>query len=574
MNKIKNSLFMKLVLLLTFVIIVPSVISNIIAYRQNYYLIRRQIMDWNSNMLEIGMEQTTEYMREVEQATLGIFYRADVIRILNKKTAFTDMERYVLRNFTKNVSDSMPGIYRVVMKCQNYELVDETYVADQTARSRISKYRYEEPNGEYFQVGQDESGRPACLIYNSDIENVPAFDNIVNIRIFADLKVLDTMTETLNGQYEDSVVMVYLGDLEEELAYSSQPFGQLDCDRDELWREKVAKGSIDGRKGIFFLKEGNYKDTPISLIKFVDNRWFQEPAQKVVYSAMIMQICLLLVSVVFLFLVFNIFISPVRRMLDDMKAVEEKPEFAYTAGTQRKDELGVLETQYAGMMHSLDELVNKNYRNELEMTKSRFKMLQAQINPHFLYNMLQYISTTALRNHCPEVSEQLTSLGELFQYTCAVDEESVELRRELHHLENYMSLQEGRFGGRLHFMLRCPQELEHIMIPRMILQPLVENSIKHGIDKKDGVGNIMVSVLEREGSCRIRVTDNGSGMTQEQINGLKKAYQEYGFTANTNQGIGFLNVLQRCKLFYGDAFTWEVHSIPDVETTVELVMTV
>ena len=224
------------------------------------------------------------------------------------------------------------------------------------------------------------------------------------------------------------------------------------------------------------------------------------------------------------------------------------------------------------MMKSLDDLINKNYRNQLEATKSRFKMLQAQINPHFLYNMLQYISNTARKGNCSAVSEQLTQLGELFQYTCNADEDIVQLRKELHHLENYMSLQGGRFGGRLHFMIRCPEELGNILIPKMILQPLVENSMKHGIDKRDGTGNIMVSILEKDEKYYIRVIDNGIGMTKQQIQALRKAYEGYEFTADAEHGIGFLNVLQRCQIYYGKYFTWEIRSIPEVETTVEFVI--
>lgn len=569
MLKIKNSLFMKLILLLIFVIVVPSAVSNIIAYRQNYNMIKQQIIDWNSGMLEIGMEQALQYVREIEQAPLHLFSKADVIRILNKQTRFTDMERYVIRKYEQSVSERGTGIFRVTMLCQNKEVIDGIYVDDQTSRNRIAGYRYEENNGETFQVGKDEKGNPVCLIYNVDIPNVPAFDTIASMRIFSDLKAFDNMSKTLCGQYEDSVTMVCMGDNGEDLIYTSSPFQRAIYDRKLLFEEGIAKGTLDERDGIFFLKTDDYKGKKVHLAKFVDSHWFEEPAKRALYGAMVMQCCLLVVSMIFLILVFNMFISPVRRMLKDMKEVEQKAEFVYKADTRRKDELGILEKQYAGMMRSLNDLINKNYRNQLEVTKSRFKMLQAQINPHFLYNMLQYISNTARKSSCLAVSEQLTQLGELFQYTCNADEDVVELRKELHHLENYMSLQGGRFGGRLHFMIRCPEELGSIYIPKMILQPLVENSIKHGIDKRDGTGNIMVSILDRNEKYYIRVIDNGIGMTQQQIETLRKAYESYEFTANAEHGIGFLNVLQRCQIYYGDRFLWEIRSIPKVETTVE-----
>lgn len=571
MDKIKNSLFMKLIVLLMLIIILPSIVSNVIAYRQNYDMIQQQIIDWNESMMRIGMEETIDFIREIEQAPMNLFESPDVVRILNSEDKFTDVERYMIRKYGKAVSDRASAIFRVVMYCKNGEIIDGIYAGAQK-RMQIGEYRYSEQNENTFQVGRDESGNPGFLIYNMDIQNVPAYDTAVSMRIYADLKELQDVTKTLCGQYEDNVVMVCLGENGEELIYTSGFFKEADYAEEELLEKSYTKGTLDGAKGMFFLKRDFYKGTEIRLIMFVNNHWFADPAKRVVIGATAVQVCLMAVSVVFLFFVFNLFISPVKRILDNMRAVRQKPEFAYKSESNRKDELGILENQYAEMMTSLDELINKNYRYQLEVTKSRFHMLQAQINPHFLYNMLQYISTTALKNHCPEVSKQLTQLGELFQYTMNTGEDVVTLKRELSHIENYIELQEGRFSGRLHFMIHCPEKTGNLMIPKMILQPLVENSIKHGINKKDGTGNIMISIIEKPDKYQIRIIDNGIGMSRERIQELKEAYKNYEFTAATDHGIGLLNVLQRCSIYYEERFSWDIKSISGVETTIEFMI--
>lgn len=571
MVKVKNSLLMKLILLVMLIIILPGIVSNVIAYRQNYHMIQQQIIEWNESMMQIGMDETIDYIRRIEQAPMNLFENPDVVRILNHKTEFTDMERYVIRKYGETVSDRASAVFRVVINCKNGDVVDGVYGSDQR-RMQVRHYQYPERDNSTFQIGKDEEGNPAFLIYNADIQNVPAYDTIVSMRICADLEELENMSETLCGQYEDSVVMVSLGEGGKNLVYASEIFQETDFEEKELLEKHYVKGKLDGEEGMFFLKKSFYKGTEIRLIMFVDDHWFADPARRVVFGAAAVQALLLAVSVIFLFLVFNMFISPVKRMLNNMKAVEQKPEFIYQYETNRKDELGILENQYAEMIKSLDDLINKNYRYQLEVTKSRFKMLQAQINPHFLYNMLQYISTTALKNHCPEVSRQLTQLGELFQYTMNTGEDIITLERELHHLENYIALQEGRFAGRLHFIIRCPEEAYGLMIPKMILQPLVENSIKHGTDKKDGMGNIMISIIDKSGKYWIRVIDNGIGMSTEQIQGFKETYNNYEFTANTEHGIGLLNVLQKCSIYYKERFEWEIRSIPGVETTIELMI--
>lgn len=571
MDKIKNSLFMKLIVLLMLIIILPSIVSNVIAYRQNYHTIQQQIIDWNESMMKMGMEETIGYFREIEQAPMNLFEKPDVVRILNQKTEFTDMERYIVRQYGKAVSDEVSAIFQVVINCKNGEIINGIYAEDQR-RMQISHYQYPEYNRDTFQVGTDEDGNPAFLIYNVDIQNVPAYDTLASMQICADLEKLQNMSKTLCGQYEDSVVLISLGENEKNLAYVSRDIQTADYEENELLEKNYVKGKLDGAEGMFFLKRDFYKGTEIRLLMFVDNHWFTDPARRVVAGAIAVQVFLLAVSSVFLFLVFNLFISPVKRMLNNMKAVEQKPEFIYQFETNRKDELGILEKQYAEMIRGLDELINKNYRYQLEVTKSRFKMLQAQINPHFLYNMLQYISTTALKNHCQEVSKQLTQLGELFQYTMNTGEDVVTLKRELMHLENYIALQEGRFSGRLHFMVHCPETMGGLLIPKMILQPLVENSIKHGIDKKDGTGSIMISIMEKPDKYQIRVIDNGIGMSKEQIQKLKEAYKDYEANAAADHGIGLLNVLQRCSIYFEERFSWEMKSIPEVETTVELII--
>lgn len=159
MDKIKNSLFMKLIVLLMLIIILPSVVSNVIAYRQNYYMIQQQIIDWNERIMGIGMEEIIDFIREIEQAPMNLFESPDVVRILNQKTKFTDVERYMVRKYGKAVSDRASAIFRVVMYCKNGEIIDGVY-ADAQKRIQIGDYQYSEQNEDTFQVGRDESGNP------------------------------------------------------------------------------------------------------------------------------------------------------------------------------------------------------------------------------------------------------------------------------------------------------------------------------------------------------------------------------------------------------------------------------
>lgn len=569
MVKFRNSLLMKVILLVMIVVILPSIVSNVIAYRQNYAMVEQQIVDWNKSMMGIGMEETVEYFGKIEQAPTLLFEDIDLIRLFGREDAYTEMERYKVKSFGQTIYEQNHNIFRIAMRCRNGETIDEIYTEK---AFELKKYdQYKATDNDAIQSIRDDDDHPAGIIYHTTLENVPSYDPVVDLQIYVAIDDLSQMARRICGEYQDHIVMLYLGETEEQLIFSSQPYKEAVYDAEVLSRRNYVKGTLDGEDGMFFLKSQVYKGSHVRLVKFVQNHYFRDSADKVVGSAVLVQTCLLILAVAFLLLMFNLFISPVRRMVSNMSSVDQNTTFEYKVKTRRKDELGVLEDQYQGLIKRLDELINKNYRSQLEATKSQFRMLQSQINPHFLYNMLQYISTTALKNQCPEVSGQLTQLGELFRYTMNNADEMVSLRQELDHIENYITLQEGRFGGRLHFAVSCPETVKETRVPKMILQPLVENSIKHGIDKVNGSGHIMISIIEREGGCCIRVIDNGIGMSHSQISRIEESYKSYETAAHAQQGIGLLNVLLRCKIYSDGKFRWTLKSIPEVETIVELI---
>src|SRR5690606_37301992 len=115
---------------------------------------------------------------------------------------------------------------------------------------------------------------------------------------------------------------------------------------------------------------------------------------------------------------------------------------------------------------------------------------QAQINPHFLYNTLQSIGTMALRHGVPEVRDKLAELGAIMRYSMDIKSETVQLKKEIEHIEQYLSLQIGRFKNKLSYTLTCPPEAMCIEVPKMILQPLVENSIVQGLERGTGTGTL------------------------------------------------------------------------------------
>lgn len=194
------------------------------------------------------------------------------------------------------------------------------------------------------------------------------------------------------------------------------------------------------------------------------------------------------------------------------------------------DEIAVLDQQFNRMLGKLDQLIKTSYVQKLENKEAQLKNLQLQINPHFLYNTLETISSIAAVKQVFVVCDICGKLGEIFRYSLGKDYgEMVPLEQEMKHIKNYMFIQEIRHGNRLQVFYNIDVDAAHVYIPRFILQPIVENAISHGLGNLTSVGTLEISAFEKNDRLYIQIEDDGEGMDQEKSCRDRPVYQ-YGKT--------------------------------------------
>ena len=177
------------------------------------------------------------------------------------------------------------------------------------------------------------------------------------------------------------------------------------------------------------------------------------------------------------------------------------------------DEIAVLDQQFNRMLGKLDQLIKTSYVQKLENKEAQLKNLQLQINPHFLYNTLETISSIAAVKQVFVVCDICGKLGEIFRYSLGKDYgERVPLEQEMKHIKNYMFIQEIRHGNRLQVFYNIDVDAAHVYIPRFILQPIVENAISHGLGNLTSVGTLEISAFEKNDRLYIQIEDDGEGM--------------------------------------------------------------
>ncbi|WP_024833391.1 sensor histidine kinase [Ruminiclostridium josui] len=202
------------------------------------------------------------------------------------------------------------------------------------------------------------------------------------------------------------------------------------------------------------------------------------------------------------------------------------------------------------MVEHIDELMKKIYEEQRQLKEIEFKALQSQINPHFLYNTLESIHWQALLCGHHEISTMVKALAGFYRISLSKGEAIIPLKNEAEHVENYMTIQEIRYKDKMESYIDISEEFYNVKIPKMTLQPLVENAIYHGLRGREAKGFIKITA-ERDGDdIIVKTIDNGIGMTAEQISKLNQTLEDN----DPSVGYGVRNVHQRIKLFLGSPY--------------------
>lgn len=268
--------------------------------------------------------------------------------------------------------------------------------------------------------------------------------------------------------------------------------------------------------------------------------------QRVMYVAI--SICMLVSLMMALLLSENIS-APIRKFIQSMSHAESG-NFNIIIRYRRKDEFSYLFNRYNKLLQQIKALIDKLYVTELRKKEAELKTLQAQINPHFLYNTLDSINWLAINHDIPEISHMVTSLSDFFRYSLSKGRNIIPLRDELRQVESYLDIQQFRFQDKLEYHLEDTDSrlLEECLVVKLSLQPLVENAIIHGIQKRRGKGTIRIRVESSEEILCISVFDNGAGADPERLNQLLTDDQ------TGSQSYGIRNVHMRIQQFFGEAY--------------------
>lgn len=309
--------------------------------------------------------------------------------------------------------------------------------------------------------------------------------------------------------------------------------------------------------------------------------------EKTIYKLLLFYIITaLLISILYtLFFLKNI-LEKLRELVNASKRVSYGDFSFYEGKKTFIYELDILSEAFSTMIHDIKKHINFiEEKAELEMKlrneemnllkyqnalkQSKLKVLQSQINPHFLFNTLNCINQTAIRENALQTESLITSVSGILRYSLRMMDRNASMEEEVTVVKQYMFIQQLRFEDRIKFNLHIKGDLSKVLVPGMTLQPFVENAFIHGIEPKEEGGVINIDILEQGDVCTVLIEDTGCGIDEETLNKIISGDVELEHTGHTT-GMGIRSVVQRLELIYGQKNIFRIESKKDFGTKVYL----
>ncbi|SFJ49480.1 two-component system, sensor histidine kinase YesM [Paenibacillus sp. UNC496MF] len=569
----------KMMLLFLTATIVPIAASIAISYHETRSSITREAISKNNRLLALGSANIINYMNNINQKSLAVYNSMNVPRSLyyllehnledeSFPNGISDVieNRNLLKDHLYNIYQSMREFYkiRLYVAAQNtsYLLWNDDIRVGRHAPGTIgmAPKTYIEPTHPSTNYGlpiKSPVREEPVFSLHRPIFLAPSDKQLAELTIDVKTGVLNDLNRQL---YDAGNEELYLVDGEGRLVLSSKPdFAGKRLD--DGWFREVAGSAAEqghfkwdkgGFAGMIFFQQVKTPFMDWYLIKQTPDSHLYAAANRTALLNMWVGAAFLAVAVLATLVISIRFTKPLLALIGYVNQIDAG-NLNVRIEIQSKDEIGLLAKRFRSMMQTINNLILKEYRMEIANKTMQLRALQAQVNPHFLYNALQSVGTVALQQGNKQVYRLVASLGKMMRYQMNLSGGDVDLSQELDYVQAYLDLQQERFDASLDVILMIGEGTRGIRMPKMILQPLVENFFKHGFSPSERPAQLIIaSSLGEAGDLAVVVSDNGAGLTDERLAELNAALaQDNDMAESDAAGIGLRNVLSRLRLFAG-----------------------
>ena len=583
----------KLMIFLLLATILPFGSSIVLTYFQTIHHVNKESVAYNTELMKKGKEELGTYLEDIALMSTVLYRYTPFMNVLtqgvgeNNKENMEEVRRvlaYVYNSrseieqmhlYINKGRDSVTNYHsRISGRGENKNIYFHPYYR-RLEESETNYSLIEPPHTIYSYNGLSiipNSEKSTVLSLHNKIRNVPSNDILGFMSIDINLSKIDGIVNRLYKDKEGISIINENG----TVIYSSNKavIGKKTKDK---WFYKVQtnpqqnnmKWESKDFSGVIFYENIAVQDNSWYMVKSIPYSSLYQGAKATAFmNTMIALVALIIVLVITMIISFKI-TAPIKVLMENMKKVE-KGIFVANFEAGGYDEIGMLGRRFKSMVLQINRLIDKEYKLQIENKSAQLKVLQSQINPHFLYNSFQSIGTLALKMNAVPVYTLLTSLSDMMRYSMDMREDVVPLTKELKHTQSYLSLQKQRFEEDLNIILTIEQSTLEIPVPKMLLQPIIENCFKHGFSQKMEDAGITIRAYTEDGDLVIIVQDNGIGVSSERLKMIhEELYDEERRKENKErESIGLINIYDRLQLYYEGQASFVIDSIEKKEFTV------
>lgn len=564
---VRGSIRNKLILFLLVATILPISTSIWITYHFTKNNITDETVQHNSNLIYQGSANLTNYLNILNQTSLTAYNDIEFYRAMESTTR-TYLESNEIVRGIQRISGSLRDIHQVYLYVNG---TNSAYSSVQRIplRSEGPEAKYKPPIGRsevrieptHKSHGYGMSGwytpSASVITLHRSVTSALTMQEVATLSIDVNLDVITSIGEQLYAKGEEEFFIL---DQQGIAVYASDPALTGKLMYDEWVRHLI---NLDAPKGSFEWDNREFRgihiyermETPYmnwTIVKRIPyDTLYKNARQLTEINTMILLFFLIIVILATLYISFR-FTAPIKHLIRYINQIQTG-NMNVDIHVKGNDEFGILARRFRIMMQRINSLIMEEYRLELANKTNQLKALQAQINPHFLYNSLQSIGTLALQHNAPKVYSLLSTLAKMMRYSMTTSETMVPLRSELDHVKAYLQLQLQRFENELDVIYELDPSVELMPVPKMILQPIVENYFKHGFDPSLERGRIRIitKFFEEEEQLHIIIEDNGRGLTDEEMTALQQRLVRLE-DLEQEDSIGLTNVMLRLQLYYNN----------------------
>lgn len=575
----------KIILVCVMILLLNSIICGSLYYNYAY-------KDTLKNYASSSEDLVTQMQKQLSSETQFITRR--VHAMFNNLSFYTPMSQYLrdaesvyLTTLLGNISDVISEFDQGDDFIHSVSIETESGSFDNFTMIRNHDFNFKEsPMYEFFAENPNETIRwyPAskALIFRSNEEVIPVVYRfrIERKNVFVVIHVSQRELKKFLKQTYSSYDKIFIADRDKEnvLNCGEAERKLLDFLSEEEQSDRMPfcrEVKLDGKKYLATYTVMSGTGWKICALKSLEST-VGNLEQLRYFIVIVVGICALICVAAIILIAHGITV-PLGKLSAIMNQVTRTEDFQSQFAYPYRDEVGDLSTSFNYMIQKINQLVGalnakiEELREEKEHVKqvqeqkrkAELKALQAQINPHFLYNTLNTITWQAADQGMSEVSTLSSSLGKFFRISLSKGREIITLREELEHAASYLKIQTIRYKEKIQYEFHVPEDVKNLYIIKLVLQPLVENSIYHGIKKKKGTGHICISVQRKMSDAGIPVLwicveDDGEGIEEERL-----AVLNHGLTTGVisrDTGYGIYNVNERLRLYYGTAYGLKLES--------------